>query len=53
MVILSDVEELPVGPELNDIGQVQGGEEARDASGCRHPVFPLTISTKPTTDGPR
>ena len=37
MVILSDVEELPVGPELNDIGQVQGGEEARDASGCRHP----------------
>jgi hypothetical protein len=35
MVTLSEVEELPVGPELNDVGQVQEGEGARDASGCR------------------
>jgi hypothetical protein len=27
MVTLSEVEELPVGPELNDFGQVQQGEE--------------------------
>jgi hypothetical protein len=35
MVTLSGVEELPVGPELNDFGQIQEGEGARDASGCR------------------
>jgi hypothetical protein len=46
MVTLSDVEELPVGPELNDIGQVQEGERVRDASGRRH-VFHPTISAKP------
>jgi hypothetical protein len=32
MITLSDVEELPVGPELNGFGQVQQEEGARDAS---------------------
>ena len=50
MVILSDVEELPVGPELNDIGHVQ---EAEGETRLPSPVFHLTISTKSTTDEPR
>ena len=44
MVTLSEVEELPVGPELNDFGQVQQGEEqeGRLYSGCFRHHLPLT-----------
>jgi len=35
MVRLSGLGELPVGPEVNDFGQVQEGERARGASDCR------------------
>ena len=52
---LSEVEELPIGPELNDFGQVQereGFKGARQLTRLGLGCFATIISAKPATDEP-